>query len=1432
MKYKFIIVISLLMFVSLAGFFFIKGGDLLTGIRQEIINQLEKKYQVKFEVQEAVMWPLNQIMLKKVTLVTLDDTIKLKAPSIEINYNFMQLLTGKTTPLASINYLKIKEPDVSINSIEKLFQQSSNEITWFKPASIEILVEKGKLEFITKKGVFNLADIDLKLLNNEKGETRLQLSTGLIVNGMEYKSEQINRLDLGKVNLSVEAIDNEWSGELTTGFLDLNEIGFLIDEVNRVYSQVQVNDISGKGKLFLKFKGRNNIVNSYHGFLEVKETALKLSYKDNSLEQQQKIKDFNGMIAYDSDGRNLFINNANFNLSEMPFHFEGSINLKKQLLIEGALTSSAFNIAYLNNFINKYKLVGNSDFTLNIYGNPDNLNLNLSLSSPLIRVNNYVFHEFDTFIRYIDKTAYIDRLDLKLGNMGDVKSRGMYNIKTGKYSFDLSGSNVPSWVIQDYIPGKTMAGFVPEQFRGDFDFEASMVGTSFNLKEISLQGEIKSNKLEVGSYLFDRLETSFWMADGQLLIQDGKLESKGNGSFTIKGETDLINGGIDFAFQGNDVNLQLINTYSFGELGSINGKASLTGKIEGSITEPVAEMKLEAARVFYSGYMINDLNTHLVYKDSMFDFKKLAMNYRDASIDGSGIIKLADKTNLDMNIKINNFKYGYLKQISDSNFPINGNMGIVLAITGDLKKPEVNGYLESGDTVISLENSEKKIVLSDIKADFNWEDRLLTITQLRVISDETLLIASGKVVDGELAIDYQIDDFSLTRLLPEQLAGKATLFGNIIGKLETPVVNIKVDSSNITFNQGQILDELKGQLVYNDQHLTIGKLIFSIDDREYYLNGNINNLLLEPKLDLRVSTEKGNVKDFVDVDLVNYPLPEYFFRGDVNITGTFKDVRGDLNFNFYSPEDDKTRIQVKGNIGQEFNLQFEGEGVEADKLANLWKEYDLEGIIDFNGNFTGNPTNYSLQFSNVLHSGSINGYNIKKISGELNLTAGKGIYINQFVELSDDGTINISGYLPENSKEKDMDLDLVIKGMSADLLPALFKDLPAMNGYTRGEVSLKGSINNPQFNGQILLFGGSVELGLPEKITRLQGNVNLAGQTIILSDIKAFYGSRQVRVNGKIYPFNQENTWDINLTGKKLNFNYGSFNGKISPDIKITGSMFEPYIKGDVLVRNTTIGLPISWPVSEKESPFSVQLDLNLIAGKEIYLSNDNIDIMVQEGTLNILREGNEIQFMGTLSSEQGSFDYYNNKFMVTRAEAVFRKYNGFMPDINAKAWTKVSGTRITINLNGPANNMIITFTSQPSLSEEEILMLLTKKGGIGKIVSGNISGAIESELLRVIYEKLQLDFVGEITTTIQELFDIDRMEMDIYNLGWEQEVFIYAGKQLNDRLYLQFSSALTSETIDNEWSLKYYIDDNLMLGGSWEDKDNYKLSIETGIDF
>jgi len=217
-----------------------------------------------------------------------------------------------------------------------------------------------------------------------------------------------------------------------------------------------------------------------------------------------------------------------------------------------------------------------------------------------------------------------------------------------------------------------------------------------------------------------------------------------------------------------------------------------------------------------------------------------------------------------------------------------------------------------------------------------------------------------------------------------------------------------------------------------------------------------------------------------------------------------------------------------------------------------------------------------------------------------------------------------------------------------------------------------------------------------------------------------------------------------------------------------------------------------------------------------------------------------EPKLQGTLSSRKGTISYLEKKFRLTKGLIEFKEQNGIMPTLDLEGKTRYKRTAITLQVTGQPTNIKAHFTSDPALSEREILLLLTLGG---EVSSGDGSQTIEKvnlneQLVRIAGESLPLAFLQGVEESLGRNLGLDELYIS-QNIWKGPQVTL--GKYLwDDKVYLNYTMNTYVNQKDSvlgqeeKWYLEaqYKINKNFSLNYSRTSLGENQIMLTTSVSF
>ncbi len=322
------------------------------------------------------------------------------------------------------------------------------------------------------------------------------------------------------------------------------------------------------------------------------------------------------------------------------------------------------------------------------------------------------------------------------------------------------------------------------------------------------------------------------------------------------------------------------------------------------------------------------------------------------------------------------------------------------------------------------------------------------------------------------------------------------------------------------------------------------------------------------------------------------------------------------------------------------------------------------------------------------------------------------------------------------------------------------------------------------------------------------GNVGLEGggklRGIVLDSMQLTLKGRDVKLE---YPEGFRGRYDLGLA-----LDYGMAGGKLSGDIQLIRGIYSKDFQVERSLFSLGGGEDVLPPVDEEGlggGVFSeIALDLSLHAERGLWIIND---LARMEGRAN-LHVGGTVgapEVTGRVSAFEGSIVKFRQvEYEVTRGNIDLVDLDRFNPYFDIAATTRVQDYDIYLTLDGSLEHLEYQLTSNPSLSQQDILALLVTGRTLQDLGStAGSQGALEETAAKALTGGLAQGLGG----AVQGVTGLDEFSIDPMVVGREGDPAsrIRVGKQISENLSAAYST---------------------LLGGSSEEI--YQLDYKLGRDF
>lgn len=335
------------------------------------------------------------------------------------------------------------------------------------------------------------------------------------------------------------------------------------------------------------------------------------------------------------------------------------------------------------------------------------------------------------------------------------------------------------------------------------------------------------------------------------------------------------------------------------------------------------------------------------------------------------------------------------------------------------------------------------------------------------------------------------------------------------------------------------------------------------------------------------------------------------------------------------------------------------------------------------------------------------------------------------------------------TREPSIGIEMVDEGLEAtltysDRLQPIFAFLPLETQPVRGRIDVdmraSGRPSAPQTEGSIRISDGRIEdttLGLT--LTNVRGDITFAvaedgtrGEVDIIGS-GASGREDSVKLTGTVSSRGTESSIDLslNLDNAQVADN-AELELRASSDLKLVGSFTELSLSGPINIDELDFTIPefeggesaptyapvnvvrVDGPDADQvneiqapeATPITINLDVSLRADDRIFVRGRGLT-SEWSANLNIGGTVDEPLIDGRIELQEGDIDLAGRDFELSEGVISFRRSDSLNPLIDIAAQTEANDVTAIIDVEGPADDPEISFRSEPTLPEEDVLKLI-----------------------------------------------------------------------------------------------------------------------------
>lgn len=1093
------------------------------------------------------------------------------------------------------------------------------------------------------------------------------------------------------------------------------------------------------------------------------------------------------------------------------------------------------------------------------------------LSAAAGAVNDAAFQDAAADVSYADGVLSVEKLTA-VAFGGTLSGSGVYDTRVHSYTAHLTADGVRLAQL------RALSAALPEEIDGVLHTDLGVSGAA-DAAERTIYG---SAEVTDGSYRnipVERASASFIVRGNDVTIDFLSLNLPNDTDLGIEGK---ITGGsaLDLRFYGSHADLSLLN--GLDDRLSFSGLSDFSGEVHGDIHDPHVEMGVSAT------------NGDLLYQpfDSLLfraEGSLSGIGIHDFSMERggrevwlvNGTIGFAGERRIDLQIDTIGARMEDVAALVAPDQPITGNIDNIIKFTGTLDNPHAVGYVHF------YRGSYAGAILSGMDGDYFLDNGIIRVQVFHIYSPMVDMVLNGTINTlGLLDFDAEVRDLDMKRLehkLPYEVSGHGVFNGKVGGTISRPIFRGELKADTVTMNgvelrgihsfahvENGIIDLDETGFRQGENGSVTARLRYDLDTRA--LSGTMQITQMEVQALLALANQKedrltGQISS--TVRLGGTPdNPAISLKGDI-AEGTLasypvSDVALDVALA-------NRVLTVRKLSGEQGSGTFSAAGtVDFDGAANVdvtatdialgiftrfgGVEENVTGTTSLTLHIGGQTRNPEADLKLTAKDGGTRGASFDELTGEAQLRRSvirlNNLTVTKYIDgiaytASAHGAIPLRALTAERSElvtaYDEIDLTLALDHADLSLLPVFSDQVEWALGRTEGSLKLHGTLAEPRLNGTLRVTGGALKIKwLENPFTDMELRIDALGDSAVVRSCTGRMGAGTYMLTGHmglsgINPSAYDFTFVMNDLAIKTSF----FDGPLSGSLRLTEDEYWgeklPKIAGTIDIDRALVTIP-SIPETSDELPHII-LDVGVRVDRHVHFFSPSFYDIHPSGYVHFGGTTRHPRTTGTIGVRRGdTVSYLRTVFKIREGTAMFNQAESFLPEIAFSAEARLAHSRVFLSAHGPLDHMEFRLWSNPEMSQEEIIRMLTLRGAY-RSGEGGITAA---DVLSI---GLQMSILSEVEDSLKDFLHLDVLRLSSGSGALfetaddeavrknENEYNIEVGKYFGDHVLVRYVQGLGAASDKYRYGIQY--DFNEKFGISYDREGSDQLfSLEARIRF
>jgi translocation and assembly module TamB len=398
--------------------------------------------------------------------------------------------------------------------------------------------------------------------------------------------------------------------------------------------------------------------------------------------------------------------------------------------------------------------------------------------------------------------------------------------------------------------------------------------------------------------------------------------------------------------------------------------------------------------------------------------------------------------------------------------------------------------------------------------------------------------------------------------------------------------------------------------------------------------------------------------------------------------------------------------------------------------------------------------------------------------------------------------------------------DIRARAADANILPLMFPDIDHAAGLLLANANIGGTLAEPAIDGRIELSNGEFDSYRVNFALRQLHVIAQVAANQLTFEGSGRAGDGQLKMNGQLNWQDLISRGTLHLTGENLlvadlpdyrvvaspnlQFDVDGRTVTASGDVKIPSALVQP-AKLTGAVRASDDATYVGETPEEKSGRLVVHSDVRITMGDDVRVDAFGLQGKIVGSVETIVHTGETPIGRGELGVESGRYEAYGQKLEINRGRLLFDSAPLDDPGLDIEARRKIETVTVGLNVRGTLQEPRLTFFSDPSMPQTQIVSYLI----VGKPISDSQSAAaVQTRSAR---DTVALQGGGFLAAQLGKHIGLEEVGVEsTTNSAGTTNTALVLGKFLSPRLFISYGISLT-ESI-NTLKLRYTVGDNWVL--------------------